>query len=91
MPCRRDDFCEAPPSVLRCKISFKSSYPMALSQSITFTDKNGGKFMLQVQATSENCLLTCYPFIAQQKESYRIVCSKVTSFVTWLQIVAYYV
>ena len=67
----------APPSVLRCRVTFKSSRPVSFSQPVVFIDADGNMFSLMVTATADNCLLTCYPFLAQHRTDHQIVCEQV--------------
>ncbi|BFZ09423.1 hypothetical protein BsWGS_12463 [Bradybaena similaris] len=66
------------PSVLLCKVTFSSSKPISFSRPLIFFDEKGNKFPVQVTATADNCLLTCYPFLAQHRCDHKIICEQGT-------------
>nr|XP_033803452.1 cilia- and flagella-associated protein 47 isoform X2 [Geotrypetes seraphini] len=58
---------------LTCQINFKSYRPLSLLGNIVFIDEDDNRFILQVAATSENCLLTLYPYIAFYQSEQQVV------------------
>jgi hypothetical protein len=76
VPCADDDDQEECSAVL-CRISFKSPKPVSFSAPITFKDELGNTFSLSVTACADNCLMTCYPFLAQHHTDHQIVCAQV--------------
>ncbi|XP_035825915.1 cilia- and flagella-associated protein 47 [Aplysia californica] len=67
------------PFALPCKVVFSSPKPVSFSQPIIFSDEEGNTFSLQVTATADNCLLTCYPFLALHRGDHQIVCEQGSS------------
>ncbi|KAJ7401078.1 cilia and flagella associated protein 47 [Pitangus sulphuratus] len=49
---------------LVCHISFRSSKPVSVLGNMCFTDEEENRFSVQIAATTENCLLTLYPYLA---------------------------
>ncbi|XP_042644204.1 cilia- and flagella-associated protein 47 [Tyto alba] len=49
---------------LICRISFRSSRPVSFLGNMFFIDEEENRFLIQVAATAENCLLTLYPYLA---------------------------
>ncbi|CAG5120335.1 unnamed protein product, partial [Candidula unifasciata] len=64
------------PCALLCKVTFSSAKPISFSQPVVFFDEKRNKFQVQVTATADNCLLTCYPFLAQHQCDYKIICEQ---------------
>ncbi|CAH1800026.1 unnamed protein product [Owenia fusiformis] len=77
-PCSADSGHEEPTRLL-CNVTFKCPQPVSFTQSIKFTDSDGNSFLLPVSATSDNCLLSCYPFLAQHRADHQIVCEQGTT------------
>ncbi|KAK2544952.1 Cfap47 [Columba livia] len=57
---------------LICHISFRSSKPVSFSGHMFFTDEEENRFSIQVAATTENCLLTLYPYLAFHRSDQQI-------------------
>ncbi|KAI0223616.1 Cilia- and flagella-associated protein 47 [Lamellibrachia satsuma] len=62
--------------VLTCTITFQSNNPVSFTENIVFEDDLGNSFFLPVTVTADNCLLTCYPFIAHHRSDHQIVCEQ---------------
>lgn len=76
-PCCGDEG-QIEPFSLPCKVTFISPKPVSFAQSVKFTFKGCDKpFTLLVTATADNCLLTCYPFLALHRTDHQIVCEQV--------------
>ena len=75
-PCSGTE-AQVDPCALPCKVVFSSPKPVSFSQPIIFSDEEGNTFSLQVTATADNCLLTCYPFLALHRGDHQIVCEQV--------------
>ncbi|XP_059580365.1 cilia- and flagella-associated protein 47 [Alligator mississippiensis] len=58
---------------LTCHISFRSSKPLSFLGNIFFIDEDENRFLLQVAATAENCLLTAYPYLAFHRTDQQII------------------
>ena len=76
VPCSGDDGQEEHTSLL-CRITFKSPKPVSFTKPVIFKDELGNSFSLLVSASADNCLLTCYPFLAQHRTDHQIVCAQV--------------
>ncbi|XP_052708553.1 cilia and flagella-associated protein 47-like isoform X1 [Crassostrea angulata] len=74
-PCNGDDG-QIEPCALSCRIVFSSPKPVSFCQPVNFIDDSGTIFKLMVTATADNCLLTCYPFLALHRTDYQIVCEQ---------------
>lgn len=57
--------------------SFESDRPLAFNAPVVLEDSLGNIYPVNVTATADNCLLTCYPFIAQHRLDHQIVCQEV--------------
>lgn len=71
--CINDDKDEA--SVIPCTVTFQSSSPVTFTTAIVFTDGKE-KYDLPITATADNCLLSCYPFLAAHQTDFRIICEQ---------------
>ncbi|KAM9245460.1 cilia- and flagella-associated protein 47 [Leptosomus discolor] len=58
---------------LICHISFRSSRPMSFLGNMVFIDEEENRFLIQVAATAENCLLTLYPYLAFHRSDQQII------------------
>jgi hypothetical protein len=58
------------------EISFVSPKPTSFSAKIDFFDNEENRFSLPVTCTADNCLLTTYPFLVHNKDSYKIEAPK---------------
>lgn len=68
------------PFSLPCKVSFSSPRPVSFVEAISFTFNDCKKpFKLMVSATTDNCLMTCYPFLALHRTDHQIVCEQGSS------------
>ena len=56
---------------------FESDRPLSFQEPIVFEDSLGNKYPLNITATADNSLLTCYPFVAQHRMDHQIVCEEV--------------
>ncbi|KAL5010428.1 hypothetical protein ScPMuIL_012733 [Solemya velum] len=74
-PCIGDE-PESEPFALACKLSFSCQYPVSFCEPVKFLDSYGGSFSLMVTATADNCLMTCYPFLALHRTDHQIVCKQ---------------
>ncbi|XP_021363645.1 cilia- and flagella-associated protein 47-like isoform X2 [Mizuhopecten yessoensis] len=74
-PCCGDDG-QIEPCALPCKLIFSSPKPVSFAEPILFVDSDDRKFKLMVMATSDNCLLTCYHFLALHRTDHQIVCEQ---------------
>ncbi|XP_074645875.1 cilia and flagella-associated protein 47-like isoform X2 [Tubulanus polymorphus] len=74
-PCCGDDG-QTEPCVIKCKLTFSSPKPVSFSKMLKFIDSDGNSASISVTATSDNCLLTCYPFIAQHRTDHHIICEQ---------------
>ncbi|KAK3096977.1 hypothetical protein FSP39_005325 [Pinctada imbricata] len=74
-PCNADEG-QIEPCALTCKVIFSSPKPVSFCQPIKFIDTKNRVFQLMVTATSDNCLLTCYPFLALHRTDHQIVCEQ---------------
>ncbi|XP_048239518.1 cilia and flagella-associated protein 47-like isoform X3 [Haliotis rufescens] len=70
-PCAGDEG-QIDPCCIPCKVTFISPKPISFSQPINFKDTEGRIFSLMVTASSDNCLLTCYPFLALHRSDHQI-------------------
>ncbi|XP_053738274.1 cilia- and flagella-associated protein 47-like [Synchiropus splendidus] len=52
-------------SSLKCLVTFYSAAPLSVCCTITFTDQFNNRFKVKVCATSDNCLLTLWPYLAE--------------------------
>ncbi|KAH9504693.1 Cilia- and flagella-associated protein 47 [Bulinus truncatus] len=77
MPCNGSE-AQVDPCAIPCKVTFSSPKPVSFSQPIIIQDQVGNSFPLQVTATADNCILTCYPFLAQHRGDHQIVCEEGT-------------
>ncbi|XP_055954756.1 cilia and flagella-associated protein 47 [Patella vulgata] len=64
------------PCSLRCKVTFVSTKPISFSQPIIFKDTEGQSFKIFITATADNCILSCYPFLALHRTDHQIVCEQ---------------
>jgi len=55
---------------LPVEISFMSKKPMSFTANIDFIDLDGKKFSVRVTGTTDNCLLTTYPFISATQDTF---------------------
>jgi hypothetical protein len=55
------------------EVSFMSKKPTSFTSNIDFFDDEGNTFSIPVTCTADNCLLTIYPFMVNNKHSYRLV------------------
>ncbi|CAL1538368.1 unnamed protein product [Lymnaea stagnalis] len=78
MPCNGSE-AQVDPCAIPCRVTFISPKPVSFQQPIVFCDEEGQTFSLQVTATADNCLLTCYPFLALHRGDHQIVCEQGTS------------
>ncbi|KAK7478911.1 hypothetical protein BaRGS_00029892 [Batillaria attramentaria] len=67
------DSGEIDPCCLPCKVTFCSPRPVSFTKPIIFQDSSGRSFTMVVTATADNCLLTCYPFLALHRVDHQIV------------------
>ena len=74
-PCCGDEG-QQEPYIIQCKVTFKSNYPVSFNHSLKFFDDFGNNFYLPLTATADNCLMTCYPFLAQHRSDHQIVCEQ---------------
>ena len=76
-PCCGDEG-QIEPFCLPCKVTFSSPRPVSFAQNVRFKFP-GCKtpFQLMVTATADNCLMTCYPFLALHRTDHQIVCEQV--------------
>ncbi|XP_053397416.1 cilia- and flagella-associated protein 47-like isoform X4 [Mercenaria mercenaria] len=75
-PCCGDEG-QIEPFSLPCKVTFASPKPVSFAENIIFTFEGCKKpFKLMVTATADNCLLTCYPFLALHRTDHQIVCEQ---------------
>ena len=58
-------------------VRFESDRPVSLHAPLVFEDSLGNSYSLMVTATADNCILTCYPFLAQHRLDHQIVCEEV--------------
>ncbi|KAF6028082.1 CHDC2 [Bugula neritina] len=63
-------------TLLTLKLKFECDIPLSFEVLLVFEDSLGNRYELPVTATSDNCLLTCYPFIAQHRMDHQIVCEE---------------
>uniref|UniRef100_U3JFX4 Cilia and flagella associated protein 47 n=1 Tax=Ficedula albicollis TaxID=59894 RepID=U3JFX4_FICAL len=49
---------------LTCRICFRSSKPMSFLREMLFIDQEENRFSFLVAGTTDNCLLTLYPYLA---------------------------
>ena len=60
------------------KNRFESDRPLSFIAPIIFEDSLGNSYPLDVSASADNSLLTCYPFVAQHRMDHQIVCEEVS-------------
>ncbi|XP_065057284.1 cilia and flagella-associated protein 47-like isoform X2 [Rhopilema esculentum] len=73
-PCCQD-FGEKEPFKMLCRISFESPKPVSFSTAIEFvTDQD--RHPLHVMATADNCILSCYKFLATHQTDFHIICEE---------------
>ena len=48
------------------EIYFESSKPMSFSATIMFLDTDGGDYKMTVNGTTDNSVLTCFPYLQMQ-------------------------
>ncbi|XP_059154686.1 cilia- and flagella-associated protein 47-like isoform X2 [Physella acuta] len=77
MPCNGSE-AQVDPCAIPCKLTFSSPRPVSFCQEVLFSDQDGLVETIQVTATADNCLLTCYPFIALHRSDHQIVCEQGT-------------
>ncbi|KAK3775916.1 hypothetical protein RRG08_017206 [Elysia crispata] len=77
-PCSGTE-AQVDPCALPCRVTFSSPKPVSFSHAIYFSDEAGQIFSIQVTATADNCLLTCYPFLALHRGDHQIVCEQGSS------------
>ncbi|KAL3884217.1 hypothetical protein ACJMK2_030436, partial [Sinanodonta woodiana] len=77
-PCCGDEG-QIEPYTMACKITFSCPKPVSFTAPIKFTLPDGKFFNLMVTATADNCLLTCYPFLAIHRTDHQIVCEQGSS------------
>ena len=65
------------PFSLNCKVTFTSPKPVSFAEQILFSFEEGDNFPLLVTATADNCLMSCYPFLALHRTDHQIVCEQV--------------
>lgn len=66
---------EGEPCVIPCTATFQCSSPVSFTTAIVFTDGKE-KYELPVTATADNCLLSCYPFLAAHQTDFHIICKQ---------------
>lgn len=71
--CTNDDNTQ--PCVIPCTVTFQSPSPVTCNTAIVFTDGKE-KYELPVTATADNCLFSCYPFLAAHQTDFHIVCEQ---------------
>ncbi|XP_071134806.1 cilia- and flagella-associated protein 47-like isoform X3 [Mytilus edulis] len=74
-PCNGDEG-QMEPCALACKVTFSSPRPISFCAPIKFIDDDKREFRLNITATADNCLLTCYPFLAIHRTDHQIVCEQ---------------
>ncbi|XP_064627283.1 cilia- and flagella-associated protein 47-like isoform X2 [Lineus longissimus] len=74
-PCCSDDG-QIEPYLVSCKVSFSSTKPVSFCQPLKLVDDQGNSATIAITATADNCLLTCYPFIAQHRGDHHIICEQ---------------
>ncbi|XP_052808119.1 cilia- and flagella-associated protein 47-like isoform X2 [Mya arenaria] len=75
-PCCGDEG-QVEPFSLPCKVTFASPRPVSFAKNVSFTFNGCGlAFTLLVTATADNCLMTCYPFLALHRTDHQIVCEQ---------------
>ncbi|XP_029458968.1 cilia- and flagella-associated protein 47 [Rhinatrema bivittatum] len=58
---------------ITCQINFRSSRPLSFLADVAFIDEDNNRFILQVAAASENCLLTLYPYLALYHSEQQVI------------------
>ncbi|PFX34680.1 Calponin-likey domain-containing protein 2 [Stylophora pistillata] len=71
--CTNDDNNQA--CVIPCTVTFQSPSPVTCNTAIVFTDGKEN-YELPVTATADNCLFSCYPFLAAHQTDFHIVCEQ---------------
>ncbi|XP_075257847.1 cilia- and flagella-associated protein 47-like isoform X3 [Convolutriloba macropyga] len=64
--------CMREACILNYTLYFESAKPVSFTLPIVFTDSSERSFELMVTATADNCILTCYPFLAKHRENHKI-------------------
>ncbi|XP_052240686.1 cilia- and flagella-associated protein 47-like isoform X3 [Dreissena polymorpha] len=78
-PCCGDEG-QIEPFSLPVKVTFSSSRPVSFAQNVQFSFPDCSRpFSLMVTATADNCLMTCYPFLALHRTDHQIVCEQGSS------------
>jgi hypothetical protein len=54
------------------ELSFMSTKPMSFTANVQFFDGRGQTFNIPVTCTADNCLLTNYSFLVENKEGYKL-------------------
>lgn len=57
------------------EVSFTTSKPISFTAKIDFFDLDGNRFSIPVSGTSDNCILTNYPFLSSSKKTHRLWCN----------------
>ncbi|XP_064167628.1 cilia- and flagella-associated protein 47-like [Anguilla rostrata] len=58
---------------LTCSVTFRSQQPLSVASLITFSDRDGNRFQVEVCATADNCLLTVWPYLAVHRSDQQII------------------
>ncbi|KAG5833367.1 hypothetical protein ANANG_G00275190 [Anguilla anguilla] len=58
---------------LTCSVTFRSQQPLSIASLITFSDRDGNRFQVEVCATADNCLLTVWPYLAVHRSDQQII------------------
>ncbi|KAL4233464.1 hypothetical protein ACF0H5_008145 [Mactra antiquata] len=78
-PCCGDEG-QIEPFSLPCRVTFASPKPVSFAEHVIFKFDGCKKpFKLLVTATADNCLMTCYPFLALHRTDHQIVCEQGSS------------